>query len=568
MKQTFCFLSAFLCIFFISASVNAQISGNVFRDYNGNGIKGTTTPNIEPGVAGIIVNAYNDAGTLLASYTSQSTGNYSIPATGTYNGTPGSNTGSVPNGTKVRLEFIITTACNLNPALDYSTFKGTGATSVQFVTGGAININYGINNPDDYTASTNPDMVMAASVNGDPLAASGTSTTDDAFIGFPYNSSGTTPPNKIMNGTTIGSCWGVAYSKQAGKIFTAAFIKRHAGLGILGSGGIYILTPGTSSFTAATFYNMDANGYRTRADASAPAYGQGTSYNLTTNDNITFLGGNDPVSGLPIGYGVIGTNGNRGLPNNNTGFSFDPAAFEQTGKVGLGDIDISDDGKFLFVTNLFDKKIYRLELNNAYNPTSVISVASYALPVVTVTNGVLRPFGLDFNRGKLYVGAVTTGENGGTAANLSAYVFTLDNPTGSANFAGTPVVNFPLNYAKGASMTWTTPDYGLNWRPWANSTATNEGPNAIDRTNPTPILSDIVFDERGTMILGFMDRSGNQYSENNYKSLKTSTALIKYAVGGDIIAVKNNCNGTYTTENNGSFTAPNGTTYTSGTANN
>ncbi len=65
----------------------AQISGTAFRDFNSNGTKGTATPNLEPGVQGIIVNAYNSADVLIASYTTGSSGTYSIPASGsTYNG--------------------------------------------------------------------------------------------------------------------------------------------------------------------------------------------------------------------------------------------------------------------------------------------------------------------------------------------------------------------------------------------------------------------------------------------------------------------------------------------------
>jgi SdrD B-like domain/Secretion system C-terminal sorting domain len=557
-------------------NASAQITGNVFRDYNANGVRGTASPNNEPGVAGIIVNAYNASDALIASYVTGNTGDYSIPNSGTYNGTPGSNTGSVPSGTNVRIEFIIPTngtTCDLSPTIDYSSARGAGnATSVQFVTGGAsaISVNYGINNPGDYTAGTNPDMVMPAFINGNPLAATGTSTTDDAFVGFPYNSSGNTTPPKLLNGQTIGACWGVAYSKHANKVFTSAFLKRHAGLGTMGTGGIYILTPTATSFTAATFYDMDANNHRTRAAATGtPAYGVGSSFNFVGNDSVTYLGTTDPESGAPAGLGVIGSNTDRGLPNNNTVDSYDPAAFAQVGKVGLGDLEISDDGRFLFVTNLYNRRIYCLELNSASNPTSVTAVTSYALPAATATNGVLRPFGLKYSRGKLYVGAVATGENGGTAADLRAYVFVLNNPTGTASFAATNAISFPLNYTKGYAITWSG-THGNAWNPWISNTNAPSivGPAGINLTAAAPILSDIEFDERGTMIISLMDRAGHQFGENNLRRLRISTDGMKYTIGGDIIAAKNNCNGTYTTESNGQFVAANGTTYTSGTANN
>ena len=457
------FTRIFLAVLSIAFSqlLNAQTTGTVFRDLNGNGTRQTTAPTIEPLVKGIIVNAYNSSDVLIASYTTTVAGTFSIPLTGsTYNGTPGSNTGSIASALAVRMEFVIPAsgACGLDPNIDYSSGNGsTVGSSVRFVTGGTTAITYAIHKPSDFVSTTNPMVYMSKHTNGNPLGG-GNSGTSTWFVGFPYNSSGTTAPTLTLNGTTIGATWGVAYSRQAGKVFTSAFIKRHAGLGVLGSGGIYLLTPTATSFTVVNFYDMDAvaNGgaYRTRADAAAapPAYGNGSSYSLNGANTIaTYLGATDLASGQPVGMGVVGTNGNRVLPNTNNTVNWDPAAFDQVGKVGLGDLEISDDGKFLFSINLYDRKVYRLELNNAYNPTSVVAVTSYALPATTVTNGVLRPFGAKFYRGKLYVGAVATAENSGTAANLRAYVFELNNATTTPAFTASPVVNYPLNYAKGGS---------------------------------------------------------------------------------------------------------------------
>ncbi len=579
MKNLFRFVICFTFIF-RSVTATAQTTGTIFRDYNGNGTRQTSAPN-EPLVKGIIVNAFNSSDALIASYTTTVAGTFSIPLTGsTYNGTQGSNTGSVSNALAVRLEFIIPAsgACGLNPNIDYSSGNGsTVGSSVRFINGGTTGITYAINSPADYLANTNPMVYASRYTNGDPLGG-GTSGTSTWFVGFPYNSAGTTAPTLTLNGTTIGATWGVAFSKQAGKVFTAAFVKRHAGLGVMGSGGIYLLTPTATSFNVTNFYDMDAVGnlgaYRTRANAAAspPAFGVATSFTLNAANTIaTYLGSTDAVSGKPIGFGVIGTNVQRGLTAVNTAANYDPAAYDQVGKVGLGDLEISDDGKFLFVINLYDRKVYRLGLNDAYNPTSVISVTSYSLPAVTVTNGVLRPFGAKFYRGKLYIGAVATGENSGVnnvggTTNLYAYVFELNNATAAASFTGSAVIGYPLNYAKGGAMTWSGP-YGTKWYPWSNNTSTTDGQNT-DRTYPTPILSNIEFNESGDMIMAFMDRGGHQWSEDNYQNLATSGTLMRYAIGGDILVSGSNCNGTFTLENNGAFTSANGSSYNSGAVNN
>lgn len=137
---------------------------------------------------------------------------------------------------------------------------------------------------------------------------------------------------------------------------------------------------------------MDANGHRTRAAASAPPYGEGTgkSYSIASNSIVTYLGSPMPLTGA-AGLGVIGTNAERGLSTDPLIPTYDPAAFDQIGKVGLGDIDISDYGKFLFVMNLYSRKIFRLELNNASNPTSVVNVTSYDVPATTCTGGDMAP---------------------------------------------------------------------------------------------------------------------------------------------------------------------------------
>ena len=229
----------------------AQVSGSVFRDYNNNGTR-ENSPGVfqEPLVAGAIINAFDANDALVASYTSNNgTGypyaapNYTIPAiAAAFNGVQGSNTGFVPAGTPVRLEFVIPAAGSrlLNSSVDFS--AKSGGSSVQFAAGGVSNINYGLHNPAEYMPSVNPALVVAAYSNGNPLGG-GTAGTAAWFWQFNYNSSGLTAPSNTLNGTTIGSVWGVAYSRQAKRIFTSAFLKRHAGLGTLGSGGIYMIDP-------------------------------------------------------------------------------------------------------------------------------------------------------------------------------------------------------------------------------------------------------------------------------------------------------------------------------------
>jgi protocatechuate 3,4-dioxygenase beta subunit len=557
----------------VSVVSNAQVSGSVFHDFNSNGTKDAN----DIFVSGVIVEVYNAAGTLCGTATTAGNAapNYTIPA--------------ACSG-QLRVQFRLNNPAStcVDSAYDYSSPTGaTYGSNVQFVTAPVTNVNYAISSTGDFYGDPDKAFVyVPIQLNGDPaVAATGT---PNSFFGYKYNSSGvlfgqaTDPLAKKLPYTQIGSLYGVSFSKQAGKIFTSAYLKRYAGLGPLGSGGIYLLDTTTSSFTVTQFYDMDANGFRTRAGAGAPAYGQGTSYNITTltgadagQQDIAYLGAIDPASGQPVGLGVIGTNTERQLTTSPTISTYDPAAFDQIGKVGIGDMDISDDGKYLFVMNLYDRKVYRLELNNAYNPTSVVAVTSYTLPTVAVTNGLLRPFALKFYKGVLYVGAVASGELGGVTNDLFAYVLKLNNAGSvSPTFSGSPILTQQLNYLKGSS--WAT-GFGLdnNWNPWADSTTKNsihivQG-GAANSSYPTPMFTDIEFTDRGDMILDFRDRTGDQfgYAQNFSLSSAGFTTLgnpdyVFNVSGGEILLAGKNCGtNTFSMESNGSVNTINGQTVTS-----
>jgi hypothetical protein len=89
----------------MTTSLHAQITGTVFRDFNGDGIKQAG----EPAREGIIVKAYKNAvlpakDAFLIQTTTDANGNYTL------------NPASYP----VRLEFSIPTGlCNLDPTQDY-----------------------------------------------------------------------------------------------------------------------------------------------------------------------------------------------------------------------------------------------------------------------------------------------------------------------------------------------------------------------------------------------------------------------------------------------------------------
>jgi hypothetical protein len=76
-----------------AAVVQADISGKVFHDFNGNGTFDTASPQVETGVAGVIVTATDATGST-ASATTAADGTYTFP-----------NSGATATGNKVRIEF-------------------------------------------------------------------------------------------------------------------------------------------------------------------------------------------------------------------------------------------------------------------------------------------------------------------------------------------------------------------------------------------------------------------------------------------------------------------------------
>lgn len=535
-----------LALLILSISSQAQITGKVFRDYNGDGIQQTTGVAAEPGVMGATVNAYDDQHAVISTTTTALDGSYTLPYT-------------VP----VRLEFEVSTNTYCQGNLpEYSGFAPNGE-SIRFISTNNTVADYAVQNPAKYVINQWPFAFMPRFNRGDPLVA-GTSATADVFYGHidttQYTAGIYTGSTYKLQAASVGAVWGTAYSNHAKKIFTSAFLKRHVGLGPMGSGGIYLLEPSGGTFNVTNFYDMDANGYRTRASSTAVAYGNNSSFLINAGGNqLTYLGPVDPASGAPEGLGVIGVNGvgGRDLQNTITGpSSNDCAMLDQVAKAGLGDIELTDDGKFLYVTNQYDRKVYRLELDNPMNPQSVTAVTSYDLPTITVNNGLLRGFALTSHGGKMYVGAISTGENGGIntlngPTDVYAYVFEINDPMGTPVFNPLPVFSMPMNYHKGnASLGGAGIDD--HWYPWSANTSlipTNE------RGYPTPILSNICFTHQGDLILDFADRSGHQFGDAVKKDL-TGTTLSNYVTGGDIVIAGVDCTtGIFTLENNGSYTS-------------
>lgn len=103
--------------------------------------------------------------------------------------------------------------------------------------------------------------------------------------------------------------------------------------------------------------------------------------------------------------------------------------------------------------------------------------------------------------------------------NLRAIVYTFDPATGA--FGPAPVANFSLNYERDEKLISNSLDQVTDWDPWVD---VPEHMRVIDigaqrlMGTTQPILTDIEFDSDGNMILGFRDRSADQYNGGSQSS--------------------------------------------------
>lgn len=440
----------------------ATVGGFVYYDANADGKRVTSSTNtngVEPGLAGVPVAAYGPDGSQLASTTSGPDGGYRL---------------DVPDDVgQVRLEFGSLTAL-------FSARAGEDSrTSVQFVDvlpSPRPNVaNFGLHEPAAF-CETNPQVAAACiwareynGLNKDQIAV--------RRYGYgergAYDRSAPGIAN-VAKFSDVGAVFGMA-TKQGdlNSIWVSATLKRIAGYGRLGAGGIY------------------------RLDGS---------------------GGVVPWAAVPnpgTGFARPGSIGNPA-------WDVDGGAFARVGKESLGGLDIVGDE--LHVVNLMTRELV------TYSATTTPQAAPLrSLPIPNPScaggDGDWRPWGVGHFRGELYVGGVCSGQTGGYAG-LQAVVLRLRDGT------FTPVLRRTLNVRRGYGNIHTPNRHG--WNPWRDDFDPSAFDASSGDVYPQPMLTGIQFDGAGSMILGFRDRWGDQMnSVNGPGPLGTGTYNAR-AVAGDI----------------------------------
>ncbi len=486
---------------------NGNVSGNVFRDYDYNGTRDgiVNRPGYEPGEAGITITAFDTSGRFWTT-TSLADGTYNLPIVGSLSAT-------------VRVEMgIPATKAHLQPGINAAT-RFTPVTSTA--------VNFSVSNPAEYCANaTDLRLVSPCWKYGDQRFPAAKSTLES----FPYNKPSPSPLPGAANiseatSAQIGTTWGLAYDPARENLFAGAYYRRHAGFGPAGTGAIYrIAKPGSGNQQVDVWANLN----------SAALFGPGTAGNDSHPPASVGPSGEAPL--LPT---ATMTRGQRAWFN-------DINSFDSVGKVGLGDVAISEDNQFLYTVNLADRRLYKISAST--KPTKASAILPMTIPLAasgtarTCPADDSRPMAVTLHNGDGFVGVVCSGQSTASRTNLGAYVYKF-NPT-TLVFDPTPVttVDFSTttNYRPGLKE-----DGKYNW--WRSDLR----PGTLhDQEWTSMMLSSIKFDGND-MLLGFRNRYFDQIGQASGTLDVTSTERVdpEYnAARGNIFRACANGGGTWTLE--------------------
>jgi trimeric autotransporter adhesin len=509
----------------------AQISGNVFRDVNNDGIRQVSYPT-EPGEAGIVVKVFNASNVLLATVTTNASGNFSFTAA------------QAAAGTSVRVEFILT-------AGNYPSKRiNSNRSNIQFLVAGpaAVNIDFAVASKQLVSSNGNPYLATTAYTNGDANGIGGANNAgqyNNLYV-FPYDMASDGGTGRRVQNKHLGALFGLAWQKESRTLLMSAYLKRHCSFGPDGMGAIY------KSQISST------------GNPSTPA--------LLVN-----------VSSIGIN---VGTNPRSAtLPTNATTPNTDNGVFANIGKMGIGGIELSADGRELYIINMFEKKLQRINIGNPLKSSfSAADVTgSWAIPDPLLTGTSWRPMAIKQKNNKFYIGGITTKETTSAhsfvdTVNLRGIVYEFNPSTNTF----TEVLRFPLSHRRGfVNADYRYANRNNYWSGWQNSgdislggplrtglIGSLVGSNATGIYYPQPMFSAIEFDIDGSMIIGIRDRFGDQGGYANFfETGNVPGDTYRTLATGEVLRAGINGN-TWDFENAGTVTSNGVSTTTAGATSN
>ena len=490
------------------------LAGRAWQDLEGDGLAGPS----DPSLAGITVRALGEGGVLLGETTTDADGRWRLDGLATnwgvliqYDGWPEGLTPTLGVNDMASAERLVRGS---TIAADF----GLRRTTRLDVRGGSADIRL-----------ATPCYIAGAATSNDP-----------ALVSFPYGASGIaaryggTGPDPQPDAAIrqIASTWGLDYQEESGRLFASTFLRRHVGLGVDGLGAIYAV-------------QYDAN----RAAASIQSFDM---------QGVTPANVGDAVSGnVPIDVGSVQRTGGTDYEiSPSTILSIDLDAFRQVARVGFGDMDLDESGRALWVVNLFQRSLVRIDVRpgDRFDATTSDHVTSYrlermgGLPVppqhgAGQPSGEILPWAISFHGGRGYVGCVATAEYSQDPADLRAWILSFD-PDDPASGLRTEVVLDDLTYPREPLSELpampVSPTRRSEWQAWADEWAqTGYGVPTGSRSfffYPQPVLSDIDFTDDGDMVIALADRFSFQFGYNQYLPVAGYAGSLHYGLGaGDLL---------------------------------
>ncbi len=320
----------------------------------------------------------------------------------------------------------------------------------------------------DANTCKNPRLAAVVVRPGDPLAVNSEMAFTNTVYTIPY--SGTVSAGQCTALQT-GAVWGLAFEPSSRNLYMSAAMIAGAGFGTLGSGGIYRSEEGKPTSTDA-FADLDALGFATRP-ANFPA--SNAARGLTGNPKDSWEGAINQIV----------------LDNQRA----------QVGRMGLGDIDVSPDGKTLWTVNLFSRSLISITRAGDNSKPTAADIKSIAIPA-PAENGTpicirdeFRPWALEVTDNSVYVGVTCSDENHVGAEpgedvndNLRGLIYQY-------NIAGNSWSLLSIT-----SDNQAKPYFQLKGYRWDHPNPNN---NAYNRQL---FLADLELDDDGSIVVGMADR--------------------------------------------------------------
>ncbi|MEE6289141.1 isopeptide-forming domain-containing fimbrial protein [Georgenia sp. MJ173] len=460
-----------------TAAVEDEITGTIWQDYDSNGV----FDSFESGLAGIEVIAYDGEGNVAGPATTGEDGNYVLPVTSDADrwrveanlpDTPQwsqwrdsvvGRAGEPSNGTTVQFADVA---------------DGVGASGVDFSF--QVPSAYVENNPNVFV----PVMHYGPSDGMNATAAAGTTIRYDAespaggalvpqTAQVPFSQVGATNGSAVARPTAPG---------EPATVLTAAYIRRHVGVGPEGIGAIYRVTPDGDSWEVPT--------------ASADLYVDVTDFGID-------LGG--PDQSAPAGD-PHGLRPDVTADNPQYDWMRDAQAWGQVGRSGLGTIALSADEQYLYAVNLHNRSLIQVETGGSVDllPANVTEIE---LDEYFPDDSDLRPYGVSANplTNEMYLTVTDTAETTQDVADLHGYVYSFD-PANPGDLR--EVLSFPLDF--------TRTGFNPTWFPWATDISDIRLQGAVIRS-AMPVVGDAKY-LHGDLVIGVRDLAGDLFGGQAYIS--------------------------------------------------